>query len=123
MATIAGGIILFGAIVVALNAIVLKLFKPMFRGVVALSEFTESVPTLIDIAKEFHPNDGHTLRDQVDGINIKLNNIEGQLETLITNSHSPTLHGTGVHKTEVSTPISPISSVPVTFDLPTTGSM
>ncbi len=110
MATIAGGIILFGATVVALNAIVLKLFKPMFRGVVVLNEFTESMPILIDIAKEFKPNEGHTLRDQVDDIRVKLNNIEGQLEALITNSHPPAERSATT------------SSVPITFDLPTTGS-
>lgn len=112
MATIAGGIILFGGVVVALNAIVLKFFRPLFHAAVTVRDFTETIPTLTKIAEEFQPNSGKTLRDQVDGINFRLGNIEGQLEALVTNSHPSTEH----HGVSVA------PAMPVTFDLPSTGS-
>lgn len=57
--------------------------KPLWRTVVAIVEFTKMAETIADIAHEFHPNEGSSLRDQVDGIKIAVNNISQQVECLL----------------------------------------
>jgi len=79
----AGVIIAIGGVAYAVHLIWVYFLKPTYRAIIAVGEFTEALPTLIDIAHEFKSNDGETLRDQVDTTNIRLNNIEGQMEKLV----------------------------------------
>lgn len=83
--TIAGGIILLGAVSYATNLLWSHAIRPLYHAIIQISEFMEALPTIMSIAHEFEPNDGESLRGQVDNINLKLNNIEGQLETLVIN--------------------------------------
>ena len=80
-------IVATGASLYALNLIWRCMIRPFYLAVRALAEFMDAQPTLLQIAHEFEPNDGDTLRDQMDSANIRLSNIEGQLELLIR-SHS-----------------------------------
>jgi hypothetical protein len=73
---IAAVIIGLGGIVYAGRILWLYLLKP-------LREFTAAQPVLIAIAYEFRPNSGRSLRDQIDLVNIRLVNIEQQLERYI----------------------------------------
>ena len=76
-------IIATGGIALALHLLWRHTIHPMYRFVIALSAFMEAQPVLLDIAAEFRPNDGATLRDQVDTTNMRLSNIEGQMEQLV----------------------------------------
>ena len=98
----------FAAMVAATGGIVYALFLiwehvicPAWRFFMNVIKFAEAQPVLLAIAKEFRPNDGATLRDQVDrthdeirdirdkineqagDTNIRLGNIEGQMEILV----------------------------------------
>ena len=69
---------------------------PAWRTIMAINHFAEALPILIDIADEFQPNHGTTLRDAIDKLSadhdsdhtilveqtIALNNITQQLEQL-----------------------------------------
>jgi len=79
-----------GGVALALHLIWRHILIPTWefmKHVVAITRaivvFIEAQPTLIDIAHEFKPNDGDSLRDQIDTANIRLGNIEGQMEILI----------------------------------------
>ncbi len=79
-----------GAIALALNLIWRFVVVPVYRFLKAVSMFGEAQPVLLGIAAEFRPNDGASLRDQVDSlhgevgdVNIRLGNIEGQMEILV----------------------------------------
>ena len=72
-----------GAAVYAIRIIWLYMIKPVYLALLSLAEFMEAQPTLLQIAHEFQPNDGDTLRDQIDSQSIRLGNIEGQLELLV----------------------------------------
>ena len=112
---VAGLIVALGAVSVALNAIVLKVLKPTYRVIRTLDKFASSLPVILEIAEEFKPNSGATLRDQVDEIKIKLVNIEGQLEVIALLAHRP-----GNNMVDDNLGMDP-STHPSTFDLPTTG--
>ena len=72
-----------GGIALALHLIWRHLLCPIWRIFTLVATFAETQPVLIDIAHEFQPNDGDSLRDQIDTANIRLGNIEGQMEHLI----------------------------------------
>ena len=69
---------------------------PAWRTTMAINHFAEALPVLIDIADEFQPNHGTTLRDAIDKLSdehesdhtilveqtIALDNITQQLEQL-----------------------------------------
>lgn len=65
-----------GGIILAVRTVYVYLLRP-------LREISEAMPILLDIARQFRPNDGTSLRDRVDGISGRLANIEQQLETLL----------------------------------------
>ncbi len=58
----------FAALVVALGVIWKKFLYPFWR---AIDTMTEVGPVLLDVAHEFRPNNGHSLRDVVDRIETK----------------------------------------------------
>ena len=79
-----------GAIALALHLIWRHALIPTYRFFVkgykfigAVAMFTEAQPVLLEIASEFRPNDGASLRDQVDSTNLRLSNIEGQMEQIV----------------------------------------
>jgi len=72
-----------GAVAYALHLIWVHLIKPIHTVVKALVGFAEVYPVLEEIAHEFKPNNGNTLRDQVDMLNIRTSNIEGSVEKLV----------------------------------------
>ncbi len=79
-----------GGIALALNLIWRFIVVPIYRFLKAVSEFGEAQPVLVGIAAEFRTNNGASLRDQVDtlnggmgDVNIRLENIEGQMEILV----------------------------------------
>jgi len=87
----------FAAMIIATGGTVYAIFLiwrymlcPMYRFLKAVTMFAEAQPVLLGIAGEFKPNDGDSLRDQVDSLhdaagdtNIRLGNIEGQMEILV----------------------------------------
>lgn len=72
------------AIILLLRYIGIYVFIPFNRWARAVNAFIEAQPTLLQIAEEFKQNSGSTLRDQVDSANMRLENIEQQLELLLT---------------------------------------
>ncbi len=79
-----------GGIALALNLIWRYILVPTYKFLKAVAMFAEAQPVLLGIANQFTPNDGDSLRDQVDSLhdamgdtNIRLGNIEGQLEHLV----------------------------------------
>ena len=85
IATIAGGIILLGAVSYAISLLWSHTIRPLYHAIIHISEFMEALPTIMSIAHEFESTGGKTLRNEVDSISVRLTNIEGQLESLITN--------------------------------------
>jgi hypothetical protein len=73
---VAAVVVAAGGIVYAAHILWVYLLRP-------LREFTSAQPTLLEIAHEFRPNDGNSLRDRIDLANIRLRNMEQQLETVI----------------------------------------
>ena len=73
---IAAAIIATGGIVYAGHILWVYLLRP-------LREFTAAQATLLEIASEFRPDSGNSLRDRIDLTNIRLGNLEQQLETVI----------------------------------------
>ena len=73
---IAAAVIAVGGIVYAWHILWVYLLRP-------LREFTSAQATLMEIAHEFRPNDGNSLRDRIDLTNIRLGNLEQQLEMVI----------------------------------------
>ena len=59
------------------------IIMPVHRAMKAMSTFVEAQPVLLDMAREFKPNNGNSLRDQVDLLKISVHNIEGQVEKLV----------------------------------------
>lgn len=57
---------------------------PVWRTMMAINHFAEALPVLLEIADEFKPNGGGSLRDQIDEIRIGQINIEQQLEQICT---------------------------------------
>lgn len=93
LSQLAGIIITLGAVSYAISLVWSHAIVPLYNAIIhiyhaiiQISEFMEVLPTIVSIAHEFEPNDGESLRGQVDNINIKLDNIEGQLETLVINN-------------------------------------
>ncbi len=76
-------IIAAGGIVYATHLIGKRAILPMFKVVVVFFRAVGALPVLLDIASEFKPNNRGTLRDQVDTQNLRLGNIEGQMEQLV----------------------------------------
>lgn len=76
-------IVAAGGIAYAFHLIWRHVMCPVYQFFKAVSLFAEAQPVLIEIAHEFRPNDGDSLRDQVDAVNIRLGNIEGQMEILV----------------------------------------
>lgn len=76
-------IIAAGGIVYALHLVWRHIIHPMHRLIVSLVAFVDAQPVLLNIAAEFKPNADGTLRDQVDTTNMRLSNIEGQMEQLV----------------------------------------
>lgn len=90
-----------GGVVYALMLIWKHVVCRGFRFLMSIVKFAEAQPVLLTIAKEFRKNNGATLRDQVDKTNddikdireeikeqagetnIRLGNIEGQMEILV----------------------------------------
>lgn len=84
------------ALLIALGIIFQKGLIPLWKGIVALvhavetldsvakhtADLPDALPVLMDIAEEFKPNDGATLRDRVDRLELGLRNITQQLEEL-----------------------------------------
>jgi hypothetical protein len=69
-------IVAIGGMVVAVRTVYVYVLRP-------LRDIAAAMPVLLDIAHQFHPNDGSSLRDRVDTISIRLENMEQQLEALI----------------------------------------
>ena len=57
-----------------------KWLWPFIRGLVSV---IDAIPTLIEMSEEFQPNEGKSLRDQIDAHSTALDNIQQQLENLI----------------------------------------
>lgn len=90
-----------GGVVYALMLIWKHVVCRGFTFLMGIIRFAEAQPVLLTIAKEFRKNNGATLRDQVDKTNsdikeikkdikeqagetnIRLGNIEGQMEVLV----------------------------------------
>jgi len=72
-----------GGIALALNLIWRHVICPIYRFIILIADFTEAQPVLLEIAEEFKPNNGTTLRDQIDTANMRLSNIEGQMEIVV----------------------------------------
>jgi len=79
-----------GGIALALNLIWRFILVPTYKFLKAVAMFAEAQPVLLGIANQFTPNDGESLRDQVNSLNdaaadtnIRLGNMEGQLEILV----------------------------------------
>ncbi len=108
MTMTAEGYLRFAAIVAATGGVIYALYLawqhvicPGWKFFMNVIRFAEAQPVLLAIAKEFRPNNGATLRDQVDSTNdairdmekqareqagdtnIRLGNIEGQMEILV----------------------------------------
>ena len=81
---LAAAIIALGAVSYAINFLWVHVIRPVYRLLVLVSEVVEIYPTILIIAQEFAPNGKKTLGEQVYSINVRLGNIEGQLEALIT---------------------------------------
>ena len=82
-----GIIVLSGATVAALWRWV---FKPCWCAIRGVVRFTDATPVLMEIADEFKPNSGTSLRDTVDRIERtqteqgdKLQSIEHKIDTFI----------------------------------------
>lgn len=58
-----------------------KWIWPFIKGLV---EVIDTIPILIDIGNEFKPNEGASLRDRIDAHSVALDNIQHQLENLLT---------------------------------------
>lgn len=56
----------------------------VWPSLISVVHYVESLPTLIDIAEQFEKNDGNSLRDRIDTIHLRLENIEQQLEQVLT---------------------------------------
>lgn len=87
---VAIGIAIIGGGVYGVHLIWKHFISPTYNALVALSEFFDAQPTLLSIAQEFKPNNGDTLRDQVDAltnngadITLRLGNIESSVERLV----------------------------------------
>ncbi len=72
--------------VYGLHLIVQHAIKPCWRFLVALVRFVEATSVLLDIADEFKPNHGQSMRDVVNrieynqgGINARVERIEAHL--------------------------------------------
>lgn len=74
-----------GAVAWAFHLIWKFFIQPIYKATLALAAFMEAQPTLLEIAHEFKKNDGNTLRDQVDLLNVRMGNLEGSIEKLVTN--------------------------------------
>ena len=72
-----------GGIALALHLIWRHLLCPTYRLLTSVGKFAEAQPILLSIAHEFWPNDGDSLRDQIDSVNVRLGNIEGQMEIIV----------------------------------------
>jgi hypothetical protein len=62
------GLIVAAAVITAITVIWRKFLQPLLRAIETLTETVEALPTLLEIAQQFQPNEGHTLRDSVDRI-------------------------------------------------------
>lgn len=76
-------IIAAGGIAYGLHLLWRYILCPGYRVLIGLTLVVEVWPVLSQIAEEFKPNEGNTLRDQVDATNLRLGNIEGQMEQLV----------------------------------------
>ena len=83
---IAAAVITLGAVSYAANLVWVHVLRNLYHAVIYISEFMEAYPAIISAAHEFEDDGGETLRDQVRSISVRLTNIEGQLEALITNN-------------------------------------
>lgn len=77
-------IILTAALVTALGVIWRKGIRPFFRTV---NEVAQAVPILADIASEFRPNSGTSLRDVIDDMRTSLATIAAS-QAQITADHA-----------------------------------
>ena len=75
-------IVAAGGAVYALHLLWKHAITPIWRSLVSLVHFAEALPVLLCMAEEFKPNEGSSLRDQIDLVNMRLENIEQQLETI-----------------------------------------
>jgi hypothetical protein len=73
---LAAAVIALGGIVYAGHILWTYLLRP-------LRDFTSAQPTLLTIAAEFRPDSGNSLRDRIDLTNIRLGNLEQQLEAVL----------------------------------------
>ncbi len=86
---ILGIIVLSGAAAAALWR---WLIKPLWKGVRGVVYFSDATPVLMEIAEQFKPNAGTSLRDTVDRIerrqddlNDALVSIEDKIDTFLIN--------------------------------------
>jgi len=83
MSAIEESLLRLTAVIVACGAAVLALRTIWAYVVKPFRQFAEAQPTLLSIADQFEPNSGSSLRDQIDMTNMRLQNIEQQLERVI----------------------------------------
>ena len=72
------------AIILFIRYLIVYVLIPGLHWAKSFNEFMEAQPTLMEIADQFKPNGGESLRDQIDQANVRLENIEQQLEALLT---------------------------------------
>jgi hypothetical protein len=73
-------IILTAAVLTAALVIWQKGIRPVVR---TIAEVAQAVPILADIAQEFRPNSGHSLRDVIDDMRSSLQTIAESQATII----------------------------------------
>ncbi len=67
-----------------LHLIIQHAIKPTWRFLVALVKFVEATSVLLDIAEEFKPNHGQSMRDVVNRIEYNQGGITARVERIET---------------------------------------
>ena len=86
------------AVTVAWRKAVWPIVKGATRFARAVEDFTAALPDLLelaafapvilDIAAEFQPNEGSSLRDRIDKLNLDMDTLTGQMEEALTRDPS-----------------------------------
>lgn len=82
LTAVAKAVILVGSVGYAFHLIHRHILTPAWRAMKALQQLADAMPVLLEIAEEFQPNSGTSLRDAVNRIEQSQQRVATRLDAL-----------------------------------------